>query len=109
MVTTDRGDTGDRKDRTCVVVVIVCQGLKGSSVYPSADASQRDKPSNTWARLGRSWGRIHINGPSLACLPSPRGLIILYWFLDKACNSSPALWIFVRVSPNKPSSRRAHL
>lgn len=65
MVTTDRGDTGDLKDRTCVVVVIVCQGLRRFSMYPSADASQRDKPSNTWERLGRSWGRIHINGPSL--------------------------------------------
>ena len=77
MVTTDQGDIGDLKDRTCVVVVIVCQGLKGSSMYPSAYASQRDKPSNTWERLGRSWGRIHINGRSLACLPSPCGLIIL--------------------------------
>ena len=54
MVTTDRGDTGDLKDRTCVVVVIVCQGLRRFSMYPSADASQRDKPSNTWERLGRS-------------------------------------------------------
>ena len=77
MVTTDRGDTGDLKDRTCVVVVIVCQGLRGSSMYPSADASQRDKHSNTWERPGRSWGRIHINGPSLACLPPLSGLIIL--------------------------------
>ena len=65
MVNTDRGDTGDLKDRTCGVVVIVCQGLRRFSMYPSADASQRDKPSNTWERLGRSWGRIHINGPSL--------------------------------------------
>ena len=47
MVTTDQGDTGDLKDRTCVVVVIVCQGLRGSRMYPSADASQRDKRSNT--------------------------------------------------------------
>ena len=46
-------------------------------MYPSADASQRDKHSNTWERPGRSWGRIHINGPSLACLPPLSGLIIL--------------------------------
>ena len=46
MVTPDQGDTGDLKDRTCVVVVIVCQGLRGSRMYPSADANQRDKPSN---------------------------------------------------------------
>ena len=54
MVTTDQGDIGDLKDRTCVVVVIACQGLRGSSIYASADAFQRDKPSNAWGRLGRS-------------------------------------------------------
>ena len=32
MVTPDQGDTGDLKDRTCVVVVIVCQGLRASSM-----------------------------------------------------------------------------
>ena len=78
MVTTDQGDIGDLKDRTCVVVVIACQGLRGSSIYASADAFQRDKPSNTWGRLAKSLDTIHINGPNLHCCPSPCGLIISY-------------------------------
>ena len=32
-MTTDQGDIGDLKDRTCVVVVNTCQGLRGSSIY----------------------------------------------------------------------------
>ena len=108
-VTTDLGDTGDLKDRNCVVVVILCQGLRGSSIYASAYASQRDKPSNTWGRLGISSDMIHINGRSLPCRAFPCGFIILYGLLEKACDSSPALWIFVKGSPNNPRFGRAHL
>ena len=52
-----------------MVVVIAHQGLRESNTYASADVCQRDKPSNTWGRLGRSLDMIHSNGPSLHYCP----------------------------------------
>lgn len=50
-MTIDRGDIGYLRDRTCVAFVVICQILRGPSVCPSAEASQREKLGNT---LGKS-------------------------------------------------------